>query len=267
MKTRIGICQWSIPVQNAEESLSFAAKLGLEGIEPDLGSYEQDFPLSRKEEQNKYKIWRENLGIIYPSLAINALCQYGMSDSGSKKIAELAIAKAVETAAVLDIPIVQLPSFVKGDIVSGEDFQNTVACLRYACKCAEGINVIIGSENALTAEDQLAMIEAVNSKHFKIYFDTRNLFSMKGYDSVRIMEILLPHICEIHIKDGIDNGASTLLGKGNSGFFDAMRLLSAYNYTGWLLLENNYAAMSKEIQIPAEALLREDIDTVKSVQS
>ncbi len=265
MKNRIGICQWSIPVQDTEESLAFAAKLGLEGVEPDLGSYAQAFPLSRIEEQNKYKIWRKNLDIVYPSLAVNALCQYGMSEPGSKKIAEAAIAKSVESAVALDIPIVQLPSFVKGDIVSDEDFHNTVACLRYACHCAEGTNVIIGSENALSAEDQLTMIETVNSERFRIYFDTRNLFSMKGYDSVRIMEILLPHICEIHIKDGIDNGSSTLLGEGNSGFFDAMRALKAQNYTGWLILENNYAAMSQEMQMPVEALLRKDIDIVKSL--
>ena len=109
MNIQIDICQCSIPVQDAEKSIAFAAQLGLEGVEPDLGSYEQGFPLSHAEEQAKYRAWRERLGIAYPALAVNALCQYGMSVAASRPIAEMAIARTVETAVALDIPIVQLP--------------------------------------------------------------------------------------------------------------------------------------------------------------
>ncbi len=263
MSMRIGICQWSIPVSEPEECLSLAAELGLEGVEPDLGRYEDGFPLTHKIEQVKYKLWRERYGIVYPALAVNALCQYGMSDAASKSIAETAIAKAVDTAVALSIPIVQLPSFVKGDITSPAGYQNTIKCLQYACQYAEGSNVIIGSENALPADQPLEMIKAISSKHFRIYFDTRNLFSMKGLDSVSILKTLLPYICEIHIKDGIDNGPASLLGEGNSGFFDSIQVLKDHNYSGWLLLENSYAAMAQDSQIPAGDLLRTDIEIVR----
>ncbi|TFG71205.1 MAG: sugar phosphate isomerase/epimerase, partial [Anaerolineales bacterium] len=103
------------------------------------------------------------------------------------------------------------------------------------------------------------MIEAINAENFRIYFDTRNLFAMKGYDSVSILETMMPHICEVHIKDGVDGGPSTLLGQGNSGFADSMQVLKAHNYTGWLLLENSYGKMAKATELTAEALLKKDI--------
>ncbi|TFG71204.1 MAG: hypothetical protein E4H27_05100 [Anaerolineales bacterium] len=152
MNIQLGICQWSIPAKDAKKQLALAAQVDLAGVEPDLGSYEQDFPLSHKDMQAQYKTWREQFGLVYPALAVNALCNYGMSQSASHAVANLAIAKAVETAVALDIPIVQLPSFVKGDIISEEDFQNTLVCLRHACDCAAGTDLIIGSENALPAE-------------------------------------------------------------------------------------------------------------------
>ena len=73
----------------------------------------------------------------------------------------------------------------------------------------------------------------------------------------------MPHICQVHIKDGVDGGPSTLLGQGNSGFPDSMQVLKAHNYTGWLLLENSYGAMAKATEMTAEALLKKDIQIAR----
>ena len=87
---------------------------------------------------------------------------------------------------------------------------------------------------------------------------------MSGLDATAMLETLLPTICEIHIKDGIDNGKSTLLGEGNSGFFDSLRVLQQHNYSGWLLLENSYGKMAQERGVEARALMETDIDTVRA---
>jgi sugar phosphate isomerase/epimerase len=63
------------------------------------------------------------------------------------------------------------------------------------------------------------------------------------------MEQLLPYICEIHIKDGVDNGPAVLLGEGNSGFRQAMAVLREKTYKGWLIIENNYLTMSHNYQL------------------
>ena len=84
----------------------------------------------------------------------------------------------MDTALALDIPILQLPSFVKGFITDEAGFQSTVECLRFACEHAQGTDLIVGSENALSTEDQFRLLEGVGYDNFRLYFDTRNPFSM-----------------------------------------------------------------------------------------
>ena len=60
MNMQLGICQWSIPAKGAEKQLALAAQVGLSGVEPDLGSYEQDFPLSHKDLQAPYNLALKN---------------------------------------------------------------------------------------------------------------------------------------------------------------------------------------------------------------
>jgi len=264
MTNRIGICEWSIPAATARERLALAACVGLTGVEPDLGSYEDGFPLSRPSVQEDYREWRDEFGLTYPAIAVNALCNHGMPDPGARAVAFRAIEAAAEAAAALEIPILQLPSFVKGDITSEAGFASTVICLRHACECVKGMDIIVGSENALPAEDELRMIEEVGSDSFRIYFDTRNLFAMKGLDTQAILETMMAHICQVHIKDGIDGGPSTLLGEGNSGFAISMAILKRRGYSGWLLLENGYSRLAQATSADPTDLLRRDKATAES---
>lgn len=261
MNVRIGICQWSIPSVEPEKQLAMAAGIGLKGVEPDLGSYEDGFPLSRPELQQAYREWREAYALTYPAIAVNTLCTYGMSDPAARDTAFKAIEAAAEAAVALSIPILQLPSFVKGDITTDEDLASTIVCLRHACDCVKGTGIIVGSENALPAELQMQMIEAVASEAFRIYFDTRNLFSMKGLDTVSILEQMMPYICEVHIKDGLGDGPSAPLGQGDSGFYRSMELLRRHNYQGWLLLENDYNQIAQTTGLDNAELLRQDMVT------
>ena len=104
MNNRIGICHWSIPDRQGEAGLALAAQVGLDGVELDMGSYEDGLPLSLAETVLKYRAWREQYGLAYPSLAVNALCQHGMAVPESRREVETCLSKAVETAVALDIP-------------------------------------------------------------------------------------------------------------------------------------------------------------------
>jgi sugar phosphate isomerase/epimerase len=265
MTVKLGICSWMIPVDEPEASIRFASEVGLKAVALELGSYEHDLPLSLKEEQGRYDAWRSQWDITYPALAVNTLCDHGMTDPSQRSVVEAIMNRAVEVALALDIPIVQLPSFFKGFITSQDGFLNTAERLKYACACAKGSGVIIASENALTAEEQLTLIEEVGSENFRIYFDTRNPFCMQGYHSAARLEKLFPYICEVHLKDGSGKGLenSQPLGKGDSGFFDSLEVLKRHNYPGWLLFENDYREMSQNSGLSTTVLIRQDIETVK----
>ena len=264
MTNRIGICEWSIPAATTRERLALAASVGLTGVEPDLGSLKDGFPLSKLGVQRMYCGWRDEFGLTYPAIAVNALCDHGMADPGARATAFQAIEAAAEAAAALVIPILQLPSFVKGDITSETGFASTVICLRHACECVRGTDIIVGSENALPAEDALRLIMEVGHDNFHIYFDTRNLFAMKGLDTLAILETVMDHICQVHIKDGVDSGPSTLLGEGNSGFAESMAVLNRHGYAGQLLLENDYGRIAQATGEDPADLLRRDRATAEN---
>jgi sugar phosphate isomerase/epimerase len=156
---------------------------------------------------------------------------------------------------------------VNGEIHSEEDFHNTVECLRHACHSAEGTDILIGSENVLSLEDQLRLVEEVGHPKLRLYFDTRNPFHIKGYDVAPMLERVYPHVCEVHLKDGVDGGNSTLLGKGNSGFLRSMEVLIQHRYAGWVILENDYRQIAADNGISPEAGIKSDIEFVQSIMA
>ncbi len=263
---KIGICEWALP-GGGLYGAKIASELGLDGIELELGSYERDFPLSHKEMQDSYREAALRWGIEYPSIAVNDLCQHGMTnEKGSEKraIATEGITRGIDTAYELNIPLVQLPSFEDGEIKNEKDFNNVADCLKYACKYAKDKGIVIGTENLLTVEENLKMIEMVGYDNLKVYFDSQNYFLFKDYNTQELLDRLVKHICEIHVKDGNGHMSGSLLGKGNTGFYETIKILKKHNYSGWVQLENYYdqKPLSLEAKDPYK-LLREDIKILK----
>jgi sugar phosphate isomerase/epimerase len=242
--SKLGLCEWNIPSTDISERFKWSAQAGLQGLEIDLESCSDDSS-SNPEKIERVRELSESWNLEIPTLGINACCKYGMGNPNHQPLIETALAAGVETALALGIPKLQVPSFSASWIESEDDLTRTIGHFRFACRLAEGTDLIIGTENALTAQQQLQMLDQVESAHFKIYFDTRNAFSMQGYDSAEILKQLLPHLCEVHIKDGIDEGPSCALGAGNSGLFNCLELLKKNAYDGWLLLENNYQTIEQ----------------------
>ena len=139
--------------------------------------------------------------------------------------------------------------------------------MRHACHSAEGTDILIGSENVLSLEDQLRLVEEVGHPKLRLYFDTRNPFHIKGYDVAPMLERVYPHVCEVHLKDGVDGGNSTLLGKGNSGFLRSMEVLIQHRYAGWVILENDYRQIAADNGISPEAGIKSDIEFVQSLMA
>jgi sugar phosphate isomerase/epimerase len=76
-----------------------------------------------------------------------------------------------------------------------------------------------------------------------IYFDTQNYYLHEKANVAAMVEPLISHICEVHVKDGRESDiepSGALLGKGDSGFFDTMDELRKWGYSGWLISENFY---------------------------
>ena len=263
---QIGICQWCLPIEGPY-ACKVAADLGLAGIELELGSNYENSPITRKYVQNAFLEAGEKWGIKFPSLGVNALCTYGASKTNNKDIVRSIIDKAILVASSMNIPLLQIPSFVDGDIKTEDEFINTAEFFKYACDRAKEYNIIVGTENSLSWEENIKLLEMVGRDNIKVYFDTQNPYVCKGYDCSLMVEKLSNNICEVHAKDGVAGKMSNaLLGSGESGFYDTVESLIKHEFKGWVNLENNYYNLAVQMNYsnPLD-LIKNDIETLRRV--
>jgi sugar phosphate isomerase/epimerase len=118
-------------------------------------------------------------------------------------------------------------------------------------------------------ENLLRLINEVGNPNVKVYFDTQNYYLHEKVDVAAMVEPLISHICEVHVKDGYEadlEPSGALLGKGDSGFFDTIAELRRCGYSGWLISENFYdrGPVSRLSDDPIELLLK-DYQIMKSI--
>jgi sugar phosphate isomerase/epimerase len=242
MINKFGIVLWAFPFMGPYMG-KLAKDAGLDGMELELGNWEEGFFLANREVQDGFLEIREKFGLEYPSLAVNTLCFHGLTNeynSGAGAIVMKAIETAVSVASAMGIPKIQLPSFDDGAIKTDKDLENTALFLKKACELAAGDNILICSENSLSMAENRKLFELVNAANFKLFFDTQNYALLKGYKPSQMILELRDLIIETHIKDGIGEMSNRLLGDGDSGFIESMGALKKINYSGWFLLENYY---------------------------
>ena len=191
-KVKFGLCEWSSPVQGPYVC-RFAKDMGLDAVELAQGDYERSFPLSNPYIQDIYLEEAARNGIALTAIAVNCLDYYGMTKpdgSMQKKVAVRAIEKAVEAAKRMKLPLVQIPAFGESAIHSADDFRSVAACLAYACRLAAEDGIMVASENALSTEEDLRLLEEVACPNLKIYMDTQNPYINKGYSAPEMIYAL-----------------------------------------------------------------------------
>jgi sugar phosphate isomerase/epimerase len=192
-----------------------------------------------------------------------------------KGFAERAIAfntiiSAIDAAAAMGIPMVMVQSFKASALETDQDFERAVNVIRRVSDYAlEKGEITIGLENLLSVENLLRLINEVGNPNVRIYFDTQNYYLHDKVDVAAMVEPLISHICQVHVKDGYEadiEPSGALLGEGDSGFFDTIAELRRCGYGGWLISENFYdrGPISKLSNDP-KALLLKDYQTMESI--
>ncbi|MCF7947508.1 MAG: sugar phosphate isomerase/epimerase [Spirochaetia bacterium] len=268
---KIGICAWSLPIEGPY-ACKLASEIGLDGIQLDIGPYERGFPLSRDFVQQAYVEAAAEYGISYPSMAARVSDYYSMvSEPGEAEheIVKQGIEKAIEACGKMNIPVLLIPNFEKSAIKSYRDFDIAVDVMKWACELGARNGVTIAAENTLSIEETVKLLSSVDKRNFKLYFDFQNYYLHKNYYSPDILEALMPHVVELHVKDGKNRDLSgALLGKGDVNFSESMDVLRKSNYSGWVVTENYYdvAPLCGESDNPVE-LIKQDLSTIKRALS
>ncbi|QMU27903.1 sugar phosphate isomerase/epimerase family protein [Adhaeribacter radiodurans] len=227
---KIGACDWSINQMGKPEAFAVAKQIGLDGVQVSLGTAANNMQLRQPEKQQQYRQAARQAGLAIGGLAIGELNNVPYKSAPET---EQWVSDAMTVARNLGVKVILLAFFEKGDLLkdsSGQ--QEVIRRLRKVVPQAEKAGVILGIESWLSARESKDLVDAVNSKNVRVYYDVANSTQMgyNIYDEIRWLG--KEYICEIHAKE---NGS--LLGQGKIDFKAVRRALDAIGYTGWIQIE------------------------------
>lgn len=271
---KIGICAWVLPGSELE-AFKLASELGLDGVVIDYGVHNQEHPLLAveraadfidenplfcEEGRRKYLDQAAKYNLEIPTLALNLFCKRGISSHYFMEYAKDVISNAINIAVEMGISKLQIPSFYENLVRTEQDMLNTIELFQYACRIGEKKNIIIGTENVLTIDQNKRLIEEVNSTHFTVLFDTQNPWRMANQDGPRIAEYLQAFTSELHAKDSIlGHNEMIQLGEGDVKFKETMTIFANKGFDGWIQLESKYKGDH------FQEVVQKDINILKSI--
>lgn len=262
---KFGIPEWAMPM-NGQYGCRVAHEAGLQGIQINLGDASREWPLSHPEMQKIYLDEAQKWEIEYPSLAVNSLCDVGMTRKPGTKEREDAkrcIRYGIDTAVAMNIPIVMLPTFHDSYIETAEDAELVFDCVKGACEYAADRNITIALENVFSTKEFLDFASRITTGNLKVFYDSQNYSVCKGWNDTQIYNEIKDHVCAIHMKDGFTEMSTHMLGEGGSGFYDTVDAIKKSGYEGWIFVENYYDQDRLGAMRDPYGLLRKDVEIIK----
>ncbi|MCP5520757.1 MAG: TIM barrel protein [Verrucomicrobiales bacterium] len=228
---RIGACDWSIGRMATPDAFEVAKQIGLDGVQVSLGTAANHMALRQPEVQARYREAAKAAGLSIGSLAIGEM--NNIPYRSDPRAVEW-VRDSIEVCQALGCRVVLMAFFNNGDLKGDcEGTANVIHRLREVAPKAEKAGVILGIESWLSAEEHVAIIDAVGSPAVQVYYDVANATKM-GYDICREIRWLGRQglVCELHAKE---NGF--LLGQGLVDFPRVRAALDDIGYSGWIQIE------------------------------
>ena len=238
-----GVTAWSLDGQGPD-TVSRAAGLGFETIHLDSGELDGDLRLDDDAVRERYVRASRTCGIAIGAIAGGDLNDLGLtSPAGSRNARRCwdSIRIAIDAAVDMEVPVVFLPSFRAGEIKDDSGLRRTGEVLADACDYAHGGPVTIATENTLSIDGNLRLLESAARPGLRILLDTQNP-ALWGHPVAPMVDALWPYLCEqVHVKDGLDGAmGDAVLGEGGSDFASTATALRRHRFEGSLVSENDY---------------------------
>nr|MCU0355351.1 sugar phosphate isomerase/epimerase [Cytophagales bacterium] len=199
LRFKIGACDWSIGKDSDIGAFELAKKIGLQGIQVNMGHEKNNMHLRNKDLQAKYLAESKRTGIKIASLAIGELNNVPYK---SDPRTEQWVSDSIDVAKALGVNVVLLAFFSKNDLRKDDAGKaEVVRRLKEVAPKAEKMGITLGIESYLSAEEHLDIMQKVGSNAIKVYYDFRNSTDA-GYNIFEEMKLLgKDNICELHIKE------------------------------------------------------------------
>lgn len=196
MKYKFGATQWGMPGESAY-TVRIAKEVGLDGVQLELGSYENGYPMAQPCVCRKYMEDAKVYDIEFPSLVLNDLCKFGFANGKNTengKIAYEMLRIGTETAANMGIGMVMVPSFFDNFIIEEKHYENAVEALTFSCDLAAKYSITIASETVLAPENHIRILDKVNRKNIGIFFDSMNYKFFSNLNQIDVFNTALPRM-------------------------------------------------------------------------
>ncbi|MFA6240874.1 MAG: sugar phosphate isomerase/epimerase family protein [Candidatus Hydrogenedentales bacterium] len=234
LKIRLSACDWSLGV-TGPESMAFGKSIGLDGVEVSSGGPADSLPIADPNLRAEYKKACEAAGLVVSSSAMGFLND---NPFVSEEKAPIWLEQTIAGTQDLGAHVILLAFFGKGDLLKeGQlktgDVDILVERVKAAAPLAEKAGVILGLENYLSAKDNLAILDRIQSNAVKVYYDVGNS-THKGYDVPAEIRELKDRICQFHFKDG-----GSYLGEGKVDMKAVGQAMRDIRYEGWVVLETS----------------------------
>lgn len=234
-----------------------AGRLGFDSIELDWNAPADALPggvMSPTMRDMMKKTARTN-GVVIQSVAAHFLNNGGIASTDSTVVAAgmLNIRRGIELCASIGASVLLIPFFFHGEIVGDEGMARLTDNLSRLASDATSAGVKLGIENTLTATQNAAIVDAVNSPFVGVYWDMANGIAC-GYDAAADVHTLGKRLVQVHAKEFKHDGGArgtrakprfdrlnaAPLGQGDVPVPAVIAALKAVGYTGAIVLETGH---------------------------
>ncbi len=231
---RIGIMDGIVGHPSQPEAVDAAADLGLAGVQVTLGKpgASGELPLSDPQLQSRFREAAKQRGIALPNTYLDVLHTDCLKDNSTAALRW--IKQGLTITKALGADILMLVFFNRCAIEQEPEQKAVIAPLREACRMAQDTGIVLGFENTISAKDNLAILEAVNSPALKIWYDIGNSTNIGHFNVPEEIRLLgRERICAFHIKDKgyLDAGAVPVRG--------ALEAIRDIGFSGFAMLETS----------------------------
>ena len=253
LEVRLGVCDWTLGKSGDPAALGLAGSLGLDGVQVSLVPQGDSLALADPAKRRIFLEAAERTGVAIASFAIGDLNDVPLK---SDPRAEKWLGQGIDIAASMNIKLILVPFFGKGDLKddpAGVDA--VVAALKRLAPRAERAGVVLALESWIGADDNLKILDRVGSPAVQVYYDVANSQD-SGHPILDEIRRLKGHIREFHAKDTKD-----LYGKGSIDFPAVRLAMEEIGYRGWVVIEGTKTPLGVEKSV------RYDADYLRSVFS
>jgi L-ribulose-5-phosphate 3-epimerase len=222
------------------EALDVAARIGLAGVQLTIGRPDTAgrLPLSEPGLQQRFLAASGAKKVALTSTYLDVLHANCLKND---PLAKKWVREGIEINRRMKIRILMLVFFGKCAIPERAEMDAVAEALRELAPEAAKAGVVLGFENTISAEDNLRILDQVNSKALKVFYDVGNSTNMGGFDvPAEIRRLGRERICQFHIKD------KDYLGEGKVDVAACVKAIRDIRYEGWLILETG--SPSKEVE-------------------